>query len=89
MSARPAEAVAFMSGAEQAAMMARGELTSKALVELYLDRIAAYDAGLHAFITVCGAEALRAAEAADAERASGVVRVRCTGCRSRSRTSSR
>lgn len=74
MSARPAEAVAFMSGAEQAAMMARGELTSKALVELYLDRIAAYDAGLHAFITVCGAEALRAAEAADAERASGVVR---------------
>ena len=52
--------------------MARGEVTSKDLVAVYLARIAAYDRSgpaLNAFITV-NARALEAADALDRERAS-------------------
>lgn len=74
MSAWPPEPVAFLSGCEQAELMERGELTSRALVELYLARIEAHDGNLKSFITVCGREALEAADVADAERAAGAVR---------------
>ncbi|XP_015697226.2 probable amidase At4g34880 [Oryza brachyantha] len=47
---------------------ARGELTSRALVELYLRRIAALDPALHAVVELDPDGALAAADRADAER---------------------
>lgn len=53
--------------AELSAMVRRGEVTSKRLVELHLERIARLDGreGLNAYITVAGEEALRQAEELD------------------------
>ncbi|KPJ83094.1 MAG: hypothetical protein AMS19_05590 [Gemmatimonas sp. SG8_23] len=53
--------------------MARGELTSRALVTAYLTRIARYEDRLNAAITVNPA-ALEEADSLDAERARGIVR---------------
>jgi amidase len=55
------------------ARMARGELTSRALVTAYLTRIARYEDRLNAAITVNPA-ALEEADSLDAERARGIVR---------------
>jgi amidase len=44
--------LAFRSAVEQAALVARGEVSSSELVELYLDRIARLDPELNAFVTV-------------------------------------
>ena len=53
------------------AALADGELTSVALVESLLARIARYDAKLHAFVNVYGDEARAAAAAADVARRAG------------------
>jgi len=51
--------------------MTQGEITPVDLVEGYLDRIARYDAKLHAYIDVYADEARAAAHAAAAAMASG------------------
>ena len=64
----------FQSLTELAAALARGETTSRAIVDACLARIDARDARLHAFIDVYRAEAQALADAADLERRAGVVR---------------
>ena len=56
---------------EAAARLASGALTSRALVESFLERIARHDAKLHAFVTVYADEARAVAAAADTARAAG------------------
>ena len=51
--------------AQLAAGLRNGEFSSEELTRAYLDRIAQYDDSLNSFITVCEAEALQQAEAAD------------------------
>ncbi|MGY6502450.1 MAG: amidase [Acidimicrobiales bacterium] len=58
--------------ADAAEALRSGQLTSVALTESILDRIAANDAILGAYVTVTGPEALAAAAAADAAFAAGV-----------------
>src|SRR5438552_15044700 len=55
------------------AAMASGAVTSKELVKLYLERIAAYEPTLNAFITV-NPRVVAEAEQRDLERARGQVR---------------
>ena len=72
------------------ARMARGELSSRALTQAYLDRIAAIDdAGptLNAVIEL-NPDALKEADARDAERKAGRVRSPCMASRCCSRTTS-
>ncbi len=57
-----------------AAQLARGDTTSRALVDACLARIAASDGTLHAFIEVYRDEAIALADAADLERATGFAR---------------
>lgn len=52
-----------------AAALAAGELSSRELTEVYLDRIERYDGRLNAYITVMEDEALAAAERSDERRA--------------------
>jgi aspartyl-tRNA(Asn)/glutamyl-tRNA(Gln) amidotransferase subunit A len=59
------------SAAELAAMLAAGETTSVALTRACLDRIAAVDGSIHAFLHVDAEGALAAAAASDARRAAG------------------
>lgn len=54
--------------AEQARLMASGDLSSVALTEAYLDRIARLEGRLHAWFTLAADSALRAAEMADVQR---------------------
>ena len=56
------------------AAMARGELTAEALVRRCLDRIAAVDGQVQAWIHVLAEPALATAQALDAERRAGTVR---------------
>ena len=51
--------------------MTKGEITPVEIVEGYLDRIARYDAKLHAYIDIYADEARAAAHAAAAAMASG------------------
>ncbi|MFN8522174.1 MAG: Asp-tRNA(Asn)/Glu-tRNA(Gln) amidotransferase subunit GatA [Chloroflexota bacterium] len=51
--------------------MEAGELSSVELTEAYLDRIAALDSAVQAYLTVCPDVALEQARAADARRAAG------------------
>jgi len=64
---QPQDEIANLSLSELAKMIQRGELTSKGLVEVYLDRIQKYDGakGLNAYITVAGESALKQAEELD------------------------
>ena len=63
----------FHSLTQLSGMLARGETTSRAIVDACLARIAALDAKLHAFVEVYREDAMRLADAADLERAGGCV----------------
>jgi len=60
------EQIAFSSVRQQASWIERGEITSRRLVEIYLDRIDRYSANLECFTVVLAAEALKEADAMDA-----------------------
>jgi aspartyl-tRNA(Asn)/glutamyl-tRNA(Gln) amidotransferase subunit A len=62
-----------------------GTLSSAALTQAHLDRVAATDPALHAFALLMAEKALAAAARADADLAAGVDRF--TASRSRSRIS--
>ncbi|MCH8522605.1 amidase [Glycocaulis sp.] len=66
--------IAFAPVWKQAAWMAAGQLSSAALTEIYLERIARHGAALECFITVTADRARAQARARDAERAAGRVR---------------
>ena len=59
------------TAAEQAAALAAGEISSRELTRAHLDRIAAIDGAVHAFLDVDAAKALVDADAADEARRSG------------------
>jgi amidase len=63
--------VAFAGVAGQAELLRRGELSSRELAQLSLDRIAALDPELNAFGAVYPERALREADEADARRRAG------------------
>jgi amidase len=60
--------LAFAGLARQAELIRAGEVSSRELTELYLERIARLDPQLNAFRVVLADEALAAADAADARR---------------------
>ena len=59
------------SAAQLAALVASGEASAVEIAQAYLDRIAAVDGGLHAFLHVDTDGALAAAKAVDERRAAG------------------
>jgi amidase len=63
--------LAFAGLARQAELVRAGEVSSRELVELYLERIARLDPQLNAFLTVAGDRALAEADQADARRRAG------------------
>jgi amidase len=63
--------LAFAGIARQAALIAAGEISSRELVELYLERIGRLDPTLNSFRTVLGHRALLEADQADARRGAG------------------
>jgi Asp-tRNA(Asn)/Glu-tRNA(Gln) amidotransferase A subunit family amidase len=66
-----AEDIAFASASLQGGWIAAGMLTSRALVELYLDRIAARSGRLECFVTVLADQARAEADARDRETRAG------------------
>jgi aspartyl-tRNA(Asn)/glutamyl-tRNA(Gln) amidotransferase subunit A len=60
--------------AEAGRLMARGKITSVALTEAFLDRIAKVDGKIHSYITVTADLARAAARQADSERQGGLRR---------------
>jgi aspartyl-tRNA(Asn)/glutamyl-tRNA(Gln) amidotransferase subunit A len=60
-----------LSAAELAHALDSKELSSVEVVQAHLDRIAAVDADVHAFLHVDGEGALEAARAVDGRRAAG------------------
>ncbi len=66
--------LAYAGITRQAELIARGEISSRELVELYLQRIARYDAHLNAFRVVLAERALLEADQADARRGAGSER---------------
>ena len=60
------------SALQMADALRAGEVTSVALTRAHLDRIAAVDGPVHAFLHIDGAGALASAAAVDADRATGV-----------------
>jgi amidase len=63
--------LAYAGIARQAEMFRAGEVSSRELVELYLERISRIDPGVNSFRTVWGEQALAAADGADRRRAAG------------------
>jgi amidase len=63
--------LAFAGLARQAELVRAGEVSSRELVEVCLERIARLDAELNAFLTVDGDRALTEADQADARRRAG------------------
>ncbi len=63
--------LAYAGISRQAQMIAAGEISSRELVELYLQRIARHDPRLKAFRVVLGERALLEADQADARRGAG------------------
>ncbi len=68
-----AAGLAFAGAARQAALIATGELSSRELTELYLERINRLNPKLNAFRVVLAEQALAEADAADARRGTGGV----------------
>jgi len=66
--------LAFAGAARQAAMVRAGEVSSRELVELYLERIARLDPQLNAYRVVMAERALTDADKADGHRSSGEER---------------
>src|SRR3954447_10631477 len=64
--------LAFAGLARHADLIAAGELTSRALTELFLNRIERLQPVLNAYRVVLGESALREADAADARREEGL-----------------
>ena len=67
------------SAAEQAAALAAGEVSSRELTQAHLDRIAAVDGAVGAFLNVDAECALSQADAADAARREGQATSELTG----------
>src|SRR4051812_9621745 len=63
--------LAFAGAARQAELVRAGEVSSRELVELYLERIERLDPQLNAFRVVMAERALAEADQADARRGSG------------------
>jgi aspartyl-tRNA(Asn)/glutamyl-tRNA(Gln) amidotransferase subunit A len=68
-----------LSAADMAAALSAGEITSVELTTAHLDRIAAVDAELHAFLHVDGSAALATAAEVDRRRADGEALPRLAG----------
>ena len=66
-----ADELAFAGIARQAELIRAGEVSSRELTELYLERIERLDPQLNAFTTVLAERALAEADAADARRGAG------------------
>ena len=84
MSAHSTNALADLirsSAAEQAAALAAGEVSSRELTQAHLDRIAAVDGAVGAFLNVDAECALSQADAADVARKEGQRADRCAGGR--------
>ena len=82
MSAHSTNALADLirsSAAEQAAALAAGEVSSRELTQAHLDRIAAVDGAVGAFLNVDAECALSQADAADAARKEGQATSELTG----------
>jgi aspartyl-tRNA(Asn)/glutamyl-tRNA(Gln) amidotransferase subunit A len=60
-----------LSAADLAAVLADGSVSSVEATQAHLDRIAEVDGAVHAFLHVCGDEALATAREVDARRAAG------------------
>ena len=69
-----AESIAFASVKEQARWMTTGQISSRELTDIYLDRIERYGSGLECFVTVTADLARQQADQADRERATGQIR---------------
>jgi len=69
-----ASELAYAGIARQAALIAAGEVSSRELVELYLERIARLDGRLNSFRVVLGERVLLEAGQADARRGAGAGR---------------
>jgi len=63
--------LAYAGIARQVELMAKGEVSSRELVDLYLERIERYDGRLNAFRVVLGERAQMEADQADARRGAG------------------
>jgi len=70
-SGHPAPDLVRRGAGELAGMLAAGEVSAVEVVRAHLDRIAAVDGAVHAFLHVAAEPALAAAAAVDAERAAG------------------
>ena len=69
-----AESIAFASVKEQARWLTTGQITSRELTDIYLDRIERFGSLLECFVTVTPDVARAQADRADRERATGQVR---------------
>ena len=69
-----AEDIAFASVKQQARWMTTGQITSRELTDMYLERIGQYGELLECFVTVTPDVARAQADQADRERATGQVR---------------
>ena len=76
----------FLSVADAARRLRDRSLSPVELTEAYLDRIAAIDGQLNAYITVTADLARRQARAAEASSRAAPTGVRCMASRSASRT---
>ncbi len=61
----------FRTASELCELLRSGEVSSRALLELQLERVAKHDGGVHALVTLAAARARAEADAADRARADG------------------
>ncbi len=76
----------YLDATALAASIQRRELSSREVVQAHLDRIEQVNPAVNAIVTLDPEGALAAADAADRHLAQGCPPVRCTACRSPSRT---